>query len=49
MIATKSGFSDAPPTSDPSISLQAANSRQLAAVTDPPYNMRTFSAISAEK
>ena len=47
-MATKSGFKEAPPTRDPSISGQAAKSRQFAAVTEPPYNILTFSATSAE-
>ena len=47
-IATKSGFKEAPPTRDPSISGQAAKSRQFAAVTEPPYNILTFSATSAK-
>ena len=47
-MATKSGFKEAPPTRDPSISGQAAKSRQFAAVTEPPYNILTFSATSAK-
>ena len=47
-ILTKSGFNDAPPTRDPSISLQAAKSRQFPAVTEPPYKMRRLLATSAE-
>ncbi len=48
MILTKSGLSDAPPTRDPSMSGQAASARQLSAVTEPPYRMRTLSETSAE-
>ena len=44
IILIKSGLSDAPPTKEPSMSGQAANSRQLAAVTDPPYRIRVDSA-----
>ena len=48
-MATKSGFKEAPPTRDPSMSGQAAKSRQFAAVTEPPYNILTFSATSAKR
>jgi len=44
MIWTKSGFSEAPPTREPSISGQAASSRQLPADTDPPYRILVDSA-----
>lgn len=35
-ISTNSGFKDAPPTKNPSMSHSLANSRQLDDVTDPP-------------
>ena len=44
----KSGLRDAPPTKEPSISEQAARSRQLAALTLPPYKIRKSSATSAK-
>ena len=47
-ICTNSGFKEAPPTKKPSMSGLAANSLQLAAVTDPPYWIRMAAATSAE-
>ncbi len=44
MILTKSGLREAPPTREPSMSGQAASSRQFSAVTDPPYKIRVDSA-----
>lgn len=35
-MSINSGFKDAPPTKNPSMSFSLANSRQLDAVTDPP-------------
>lgn len=47
-MSTNSGFKLAPPTKKPSMSLQAASSFAFAAVTEPPYWMRTESATSGE-
>lgn len=50
-ISINSGFKDAPPTKNPSMSFSLASSLQLAAVTDPPYIIRvvlaTFSLTSS--
>ncbi|KAE9544169.1 hypothetical protein AGLY_001348 [Aphis glycines] len=46
-ISTNSGFKDAPPTKNPSISHSLANSLQLDAVTDPPYIMRVVLATAS--
>lgn len=43
-MVTNSGFKEAPPTKNPSISGCPASSLQLAPVTEPPYWIRIFSA-----
>ena len=48
IIVTKSGFNDAPPTKNPSISGQVANSLQFEALTEPPYKILKFSDTSAD-
>ena len=47
-MSMNSGLRLAPPTRKPSMSAQAASSLALAAVTEPPYWMRTLAATSAD-
>jgi hypothetical protein len=48
MMSTKAGFSEAPPTRKPSMSACLASSLQFFSLTEPPYNIRVFSAASDE-
>lgn len=48
IMSTNSGLRLAPPTRNPSMSGHEASSLALAAVTEPPYWMRTAPATSAD-
>jgi hypothetical protein len=47
-MSENSGFIEAPPTKNPSISFLSMNGAQFSAVTDPPYMILVACAISAE-